>query len=407
MTFSKSYFSIFAIGFIIWITSGNPLSTVPGNPNYYLLIPALFVLYFHIKKRSTVRKKNIALYSYLLLVFLTLSSFLLNLNVSHFSTNVKFLLVITFSYLFCLTVPFEKFSKYYIQVLKAFSIISIIGYIILNLTSLKISLPVFSNANGVEYYNGFIFFAIKSFQVYGNSGINRNIGPFWEPGLFATFILLGIILELWKKEKTSIFTILIFIIALLTTKSTFGYLMFIPIGLEIISKTLGEKLALLSTLLSLVVIAFLSYNLDAIISWLVTMNSEIFSKLIEESNSVNERLEAPLTNIKIFFDNYLYGAGLGNTEELFDSITNVPQTSTSTFFLATFGFLGLSYTLLLIYGILSFKEVRLFSRFIFLTVVFVQINKEPHIYFTTTFILFFYFLLNANTNKPYSNPKYN
>ena len=401
MKFKKSYFSIFALGFVILITSGYPLSTVPGSLNYYLLIPVILLIYSRLSKKGILWPKEIVTYTFFLFVFLTISSFILNFNVNNFSTNIKFLLVISFSYLFCLSVPFYIFSKYYISALKIISVVSLFGYSILNFTSLNLPLTTFKNINDVEYYNGIFFFAIKSFGVYGNTGINRNIGSFWEPGIFATFILIAIMLELWQKKKTSKFTILIFIVTLLTTKSTFGYLMLLPIGLEFLSKITNKNLSIFFTTSVISLCVFLSYNINKIVLWLVSINSDLFSKFVTDSNSVNERIDAPLTNFKIFLNNYVFGAGLGNTDVLFTSITLGSQTSTSTYFLAAFGFLGISYTLLFIYGVLSYKEVKLTSRFFYLLIILTQINKEPHIYFTTTFILLFYFLINSSNTRSY------
>lgn len=396
LIYKKSYVPIIVLAFVILITSGHPLSTVPGNLNYYSLIPLIFFIYFRLKRKNIRLPKSIFSYAFFLFIFLTFSSFIFNSNISILTTNIKFLLVIIFSYMFCLLVPFNLFSKYYIFFLKFISVTSLIGYSILNFTSYNLPLSTFKNVNDVEYYNGVFFFAIKSFGVYGNTGVNRNIGSFWEPGLFATFLLIAIVLELWQKKKSSKLTIIIFLVALLTTKSTFGYLMLLPISLLIFSKILNKNLSFTFSSFVIGCFLFLAFNFNDIALRLVNINPDLFSKLIEESNSLNERIESPLINLKIFSNNYIFGAGLGNTENLFKTMTIVSQTSTSTYFLAAFGFLGISYTLLFIYGALSFKKVNIISRFIFLIIILSQINKEPHIYFTSTFILMFYFLKLSN-----------
>ena len=360
------------------------------------------MLYYQLSKKKNLWQKNILTYTFLLFVFLVVSSFIINFNINNFGTNIKFLLVISFSYLICLSVPFYIFSKYYIRALKVISIISLLGYSILNFTSLNLPLATFKNINDVEYYNGIFFFAIKSFVGgYDNISIDRNIGAFWEPGLFATFILIAIILELWNKNKTSKLTILIFLITLYTTKSTYGYLMVVPISFELFTKVLNKRFSFSLTIFLITIVVFLNYKLNDFISWLVQINPRLFSKLIDESDSFSARMESPLTNLRIFENNYLFGAGLGNTENLFSSMTIGSQTSTSTYFLAAFGFLGIAYTLLFIYGILSYKEVNLSSRLVFLFIILTQINKEPHIYFTTTFIFMFYFLINSRNRRLY------
>ncbi|WP_140157784.1 hypothetical protein [Arenibacter amylolyticus] len=381
------------------ITSGYPLSTVPGNLNYFSLIPITLIITIKLGSRGKLWPKNFASYAFFLLLFLTLTSFITNLNVNNLSLNIKFLLVISFSYMFCLFVSFNDFIKFYLKTLKVISIISLIGYSILNYTSLTIPLGTFKNINDVEYYNGIVFFAIKSFSEYGNDGFERNIGAFWEPGLFATTLLIAIVFELWKNKINKV-NIIIFLIALYTTKSTFGYIMVLPIVAIIMSKKIKTKRNII--ILNTFFIGILTFSvnyLNDILVHLSSLNPILFSKLVTESASVNERIESPLINLEIFKNNILFGAGIGNIENLFISLTESSQTSTSTYFLATFGILGISYTLFFIYGILSFKKVNLTSRLMFLIIILTQINKEPHMYFTLTFILMFYFLKMSSTKS--------
>jgi hypothetical protein len=278
--------------------------------------------------------------------------------------------------------------------------ISLIGYFILNYTNISIPLTTFKNINEVEYYNGIIYFAIKSFSVWGNDGFDRNIGAFWEPGVFATFILVAIILELWNTEQTSKFTIFLFTITLFTTKSTFAYLMILPIGISFISvNNVGRYREVIFNFILLVSFFLIFFNFILILEKLNTISPGIFGKLITESTSVNERIESPLTNLHIFKDYPILGAGIGNTENLYSSLTSGSQTSSSTYFLASFGILGIFYSLFFIYGILIYNTVNLTSRFMFLVIILSQINKEPHMYFTATFILLFYFLYNVKSKQ--------
>lgn len=374
-------------------TSGYPLSSVPSNFYYHLLVLPIIIL--TLKRRNNFLKKNYSTIFYLLFLSLTVLSFVINFNVNNLSTNFKFILVLTFSYLFTESFSFDQFSVLFIRMMKLISIVSLIGYVILNLTNLDLPLSTFKNVNDVEYYNGIIYFAIKSFSVWGNDGFKRNIGAFWEPGIFATFLLIAITLELWKKGKSSKLTLTLFLITLLTTRSTFAYLMIFPMFISFltIGSVVSKKQYLLYLfILSLIVLVYL--NLNSILYFLNELNPTIFGKLVSESVSFNERIDSPFTNILIFKNNFLFGAGLGNTENIFVSLTYGSQTSTSTYFLAAFGIFGIFYTISFILGILSFSKVNIISRITFLIIVLSQINKEPHIFFTATFIILFYFLKN-------------
>ncbi|MCH7398343.1 hypothetical protein MM236_10100 [Belliella sp. DSM 107340] len=400
--FKKESLTISVLLIFVLITSGYPLSSVPGNFCYHLLI--LPVLILTLKRRNHFFKKNYSTIFYLFFLSVTVFSFLINFNIGNLSTNLKFILVLTFSYVFTNRFSFDQFSVFFIKMMKIISVISLIGYIILNLTNLQLPLSTFKNINDVEYYNGIIYFAIKSFSVWGNDGFKRNIGAFWEPGIFATYLLVAITLELWKTGKSTKLNLALFLITLLTTKSTFAYLMIFPIFISFltINSVVSKKQYLLYLLiLSLIILVYM--NLNLILYFLNQLNPTIFGKLVSESVSFNERIDSPLTNILIFKNNFLFGAGLGNTENLFVLLTHGSQTSTSTYFLAAFGVSGVFYTISFVIGILSFDKVNIISRITFLTIVLSQINKEPHIYFTATFIILFYFLKNIKLSNVYGS----
>lgn len=384
----KPYLLIFSVLF----TSGYPLSTSKGNILYYLLIiPTSYFLL--INSNKDLLKKNKSSLAFILLLFLVITSFVVNFKTSTISSNLKFILVLIFSYLFVLQINFKTFQKYFSKTLKIISIVSFIGYFIINFTSISILLPTFTNVNDVEYYNGFIFFAIKSFGAYGNDGLERNIGAFWEPGLFATYLLVGIVLELWNNEASKKNNILIFLLALFTTKSTFGYLMLLPIIVIFFSERIySKRLLVFLNIFIILGTIFITKNYSEFVLKLNDLNPKLFGKLIEESASVSERIESPEINLKIFNSNPIFGSGIGNTEKIFTTLTDSSQTSTSTYFLAAFGFLGVSYTMFFIYGILKYNNVNFTSRLMFLLIIITQINKEPHIYFSFTFIVMFYFL---------------
>ena len=391
-----------ALAVFVITTSGYPLATVPGNLYYIFLIFPIFVLLLVAKSKKTeiyFSSYNTYNIAYISFVVITLFSFIVNFNTSNLSTNIKFLFVITFAYLFTFNISFSYFIRYYLKSMRLIVIVSLIGHFLINIIKIPIYLPTFTNINDVEYYNGIIYFAIKSFGVYNNSGMNRNIGCFWEPGLFATFILIAIIFELVIKKNTSKTNLLIFFLGLLSTYSTFAYLMLVPITFIVLfSRMKGLKVFILF-LLSLIFVAVAYINYDLITKTLYALRPDTFGKLIEESVSVTDRIESPLTNLKIFLDHPIFGAGIGNTENIFSILTYGAQTSTSTYFLAAFGIFGFLHLLFFSYGILKYSPLNLYTRTIILIVFLTQINKEPHIYFSLTFIIMFYFLKQASLTK--------
>ena len=383
---------------LIVTTSGYALSSVPGNIYYFLLV--LPIVLFLLKKKESLLETplNIYISSYLIFCILTIISFAIYRDISSIPKNIKFLITITFAFYFTYHISFQTFLKYFVLSMKVIVIVSLIGYLLINVINIPINLPKVVNVNGVEYYNAIIYFApSKGF------GIDRNIGCFWEPGVFSTFIIIALIFEIALKKRTSVRNVIIFIVGLLSTQSTSGYLMILFLFiLKLSLKHKGFKALINYTVLILLgALAYLNFNSFA--TFLYSINPKVFSKLFSESSNFTSRIESSLTNLEIFFKDPVLGAGIGNADTLFQSASGAAQTSTSTYFLAIFGIFGILYTLFFVYGILSFKSLNIFSRITILIVILFQINKEPHFFFTSTYIIMFYFL-KISSNKSLRAP---
>lgn len=399
----KEFLKVFVLGAFIVTTSGYPLSTVSGNyfhlaliiPIAAFLIKDLLFLNFN---KPLIANSQLALYVILLLSILF--SFISNGNYSFLNTNIKLVLIITFAYLFTKNVRFDNFIEYYVRVLKVIVFISLIGYVLINFEIILTSLPVIENVNGVRYYNGIVFFSLKDFGFNTPSGTGRNIGVFWEPGLYASFLIIGLLFEIGFKKKFSYYTIGFFLIALLTTLSTFAYLMLLLLLAFKVGNRITKAQMFFVYGISAVVVIFLFLNYEALLNYLYVLKPELFGKVVESSISLTDRIESPLTNIKIFFDNPIFGAGLGKAETIFSNLTEAAQTSTSTFMVAAFGIFGISYTVFFVYGIMSLKMLNSYMRIIVIILILLIVNKEPHIFFTITYIILFYFL-NVSREKYY------
>ena len=402
----KLLVSVVVLAIFVVTTSGYALATVPGNKfSVLLILPIMLWLTVILSKNSPgYLKLNLANSVFFTLFIITLVSFVANTNISYFTTTIKFIFVISFAFLFTSNVRFESFIRYYINTLKTIVIISLVGFILMNIVQLPVDLPVFENVNGVQYYNALVYFPIKSFGVYSGVGIPRNIGCFWEPGVFSTFIILAIALEILFKKSPSKLNILIFVLGLLSTRSTFGYLLLPLLLLLYIFRNTNYRGNFFIYLFTLGLFVFVVMFYEKIILELYELNPSMFGKLLQGTSSVTERIESPITNLKIFVRYPIFGAGVGKTEILYGSMTHAAQTSTTTYFLAAFGFFGLIPVLSLIIGILRFKFNNININIIFLIIVLLQINKEPHIYFSVTFILMFYFLKKRSISIPDENP---
>jgi len=159
----------------------------------------------------------------------------------------------------------KNLSIYYVKVIYFFSIVSLIFYFSI------ILFPNFENYFVTEICP---FFEIPNleeqpphiiiYKFINPSEVNfvhsRNSGPFWEAGAFAGFLVLAIVFNCI--QKNSLFKNkegIVFILALLTTMSTAGYIAFFVFAISWIYYREKSIMKLFFLPLALIV-AFLIYN---------------------------------------------------------------------------------------------------------------------------------------------------
>lgn len=166
--------------------------------------------------KTLLRRNNILS----LLVFLGLMwvNFVLFIRQNpNMNAYISYSLRIVGTLLVCSNITGEEFEKHFSNLILAICLISFIPYL------KRIANP--------GYYGYEIWMTL--FRTSNVSGTIRNAGIFWEPGAFQVFINLALFFTLKKenfllsiKRKWTLITIAIYVIAIITTTSTTGYLLF-------------------------------------------------------------------------------------------------------------------------------------------------------------------------------------
>ena len=140
-------------------------------------------------------------------------------------------------------------------------------------------------------------------------GLVRNSGPFWEPGTFGGFLIIGIIINTVMKgniiEKKNI----VMIIALLTTLSTTNYIaffLFILIYFIFIEKKTNPALVIIP-LLAIFVALFFEVGF---------LHNKIFSQINEinmyyKAGKVGNRFVSAYVDLQEFVKHPIFGQGRG------------------------------------------------------------------------------------------------
>ena len=395
---SKPFVALTSLVIVAISTSGYAYSSVSNNYlHLFLIVPIIGLMFYGIyySKLGLVWKSIHSFFFYLFCLSSSFVSTIANASTENLSSMVKFWLVVTFAYLFTCFVRPGFAARCFVYIFAGIVSISLFAYALENILSASLPLPTFTNVNGYPYKGAIVFFLYDNFLIF------RNIGPFWEPGIFATYLTMALIISISIVHKKKLLIWSIFVVGLISTFSTASILFLIMIPaywMSLLSKDrLKTGLVLLSGF-SLMVAVYL--NLSFLLNTLFEIVPFQFAKFAaEDSISLDARLFSPATNLEIFFEKPFLGHGFdGHMSKYWVNISS-SQTSTSTAFLAVMGIPGIFYSLIWLVGFAKLN-IPFASKTILFVFIFSALNKEPHTFFTITYICLFYLLrVGAHTES--------
>lgn len=222
-----------------------------------------------------------------------------------------FFLVVAF---ICSYLKREKFAKYYIYIMAVICLISIPCFIIANMSE------PFAMSLCQPGYDWKSRFGYAFFYTWGWNGSisSRNAGPFWEPGAFQGFILIGILFLLhgvcgkeilYKRKK---WLLMLFIFTIVTTGSTTGYILIIVVLLSHWSH-MKELFSDLSSSIKYIVLFFICL---LVIGYII-LSGNIESKLSGSNTKSASIRYMDLTNgVLMWKENPILGLGLTEHRQL-------------------------------------------------------------------------------------------
>jgi hypothetical protein len=302
--------------------------------------------------------------------------------------------VILFAYFITKLYSFRQVLKLYMVVMTITSVVALVGYYLVNYTDVLSVLPIVKNVNEAEFAIGGIFNYIITIP-------DRNCGMFWEPGLFATHLIIAMVIELISKKRASILRLLLFSACLFTANSSAGFVLwFLCVILFFVRKNkkgAGKYFRNFFALGIVVVAVVVLLNLDYIIMNTGLKDNEYFQKLLWDNVLDSSRANAILHNLESFISSPITGVGYIQSME---NMRYVADTSTSTYLMSVFGFLGAFYTLFIIFGVFRLKKVNILSKLLILAIALIIVNKEPHLQNVFTWILIFYLVRGQSKEVP-------
>jgi hypothetical protein len=366
------------IGFMILFSADSIIIRSVSPENYQIIVMILTTLFiFYLLIPLIKQIKSIRANVFYILFFFTFNI----VTTSLFNTNFSLGLIYLIAILVLVALVVNEYSVFKIvEVFNKFMLVICVISIVLFIVSISFNdilnfFPTYENSAGVKYkhfYLGAVF--VERSDV-------RSIGVFREPGVFAVYIVIALIFELYIIKKSN-YIKWIFILSLLLTFSTSGYIaLMCLLFTHELSKTKLSKINVFKFLFLIIIVLFSISVLDL---------SFVFDKFDPRSNSYANFIarKASITvNLEIIKNNPLVGVGLfdypkhylNESLELLGVALKSGTQSTNTFFAqgAVFGFLSalLQVILFLIISLKIHKNNKInpfmwFGIFISLIIIF-------------------------------------
>lgn len=290
--------------------------------------------------------------------------------------------MVMFSYLVSLLyvarTDFKSFCNQYSEIMHWLCVISLVGFIAYNI------FPVLYNINQVTTYTTYSnLFLYVDTQKY-----NRNIGMFWEPGAFQTFINIALLIELSKEEaKCNYKRIVVYIITIITTYSTTGYITMMLILLTLFFKrSKSNSMKKFVLFLTVALLLALYFGQDYLFGKVLNNGqSTVFGKIANymsggQVQSVSVRYYAITKPIEAFFKSPIIGNGRNGLAKELYYYTNGMNTCT---FINWFAIYGVLYGTIMLWGTFNFSRKlsnnnKLLS-FWYLLILFVTTMSETYV----------------------------
>jgi len=302
---------------------------------------------------------------------------------------------VTCAMLIVSAIPIRTFSHIFLQIVTALAAFSLF-YLPATALGLQSPLPMFVSLDFIPIQN-FILFSLNPFHMHNF----RNCGLFWEPGGFQFFINLAFLLAIAYKQLRWGHAFVL-MLALLTTQSTTGYIVFalILIGYGSTS-ALSPKLKTLGLGLSIFALPITSILIDRVVLSKFAPDSSSFASFISRNQDF-------LLDWHIFLKHWLLGVGYGNLSVraiygpkfLGDSYYQFLPTGADSLaiYVTQVGIFGLLMLIPLLFP-RFLSGFNIFARIIFATAILILFNTESMFPFLISNVLLLYGLNEDSVQK--------
>ena len=179
-----------------------------------------------------ISSQNISIYSSLKILFLFFSIFIVIQLVVHYSSffyALRFSIMSIMCVLFLNAVHDQKISILHCleRVIRSLTIVNLILYLFCSILNIIPPLNIIDSGMFEGYLNYYYIYYKNPVAhiILGEITITRNSGIFWEPGVWQIYLNLALLIYLLKEGEKKKGVIALYIIAVMTTFSTTGWIL--------------------------------------------------------------------------------------------------------------------------------------------------------------------------------------
>lgn len=346
-----------------------------------VIVSAIYFLFDSISKKQISKSIIVC---FVVIYSIVLSTILNDSNLSAAATKSGIFL---FAAVFASNHSIEEFAsknRIIVCVISLFTLFINLLYI----TGVDLSfLPLVSNTKGTLFYIGVLG------NVHANSSsILRLSGIWWEPGVYAAYIVASISLELYVSKKISIFYIAVLILSLVLTFSTTGYVALVVLLISYLfsfkkKKRIFPYLMVICGLVATVIIVYTNSDVREL----------LFSKIFERDESFKDRFYSIFGNFVVIGKSPIFGMGTIKSSEIITeymiangSTRSFSNLNTPLAYFAVFGFLPGLYFITKVFGFVNclgnskIQKVLLLLSFL---LILISTNYLFSLFFTALFFL--------------------
>lgn len=368
LTNNKGFIIVFLL---VFVSDDTVLFGTNNNSLFIYLkyaVVSFLLAYFFVKSKKKAayckRPKGILLFLILLVVLSGVINFDFTLGYPY-----KIILMLL-AYYYCSTTPYQNFGSSFVDCMTFIAAYSLVSYVIYTLSPSLVSwAPVITNSSELEFRN-LLFCVVPDTRFSG-----RLFGPFREPGVYQALLNIAIIFHVQTSSKVSIGRIALFVISIILTQSTTGFLvMALSIAYIFVNNTNKSKVSyFFIAILLLCGALYLANN-----TTMLDSDGSVFGKLQDQDReSTIARMASVTCNLKIIGMDPLFGVGLSNLSEIFPMLCmqeyHIYNVSNTNMLLIQFASHGILFGILWFIGVLNFtlyssRETRI-SKLLWIAII--------------------------------------